>query len=347
MLSKSNSYALPIHEQSRSDAYVASAVRSELGRLAATTSGGRAVASFRAAAALGRMVGAGLLDREATEQALLGAATAAGLPTQEASGHIQNGLRRGEESPASLPTGLMAAPYAPSVTADQTRRRATTNQNRLPSKTAVQDLWALSMPVTADDEAGPWCKSRALDPHSVEDWDLARVIPRESRLPSWARTRLGFWTESGHRLLVPLVDSNGELASIRARAISGNGKPAKSVAPTGFSTAGLVFACPLARQLLAGVILDWWAKQSLVISEGEVDWLTWASRHSQESAEGPAYLGITAGSWTANIASRIPSGSVVHVRTHADAAGRKYASEIARSLVDRCGVQVPAEKENA
>jgi Toprim-like len=141
-----------------------------------------------------------------------------------------------------------------------------------------------------------------------------------------------------------LFDSAGTLASLRARAVTGDGKPAKSLAPTGYQTKGLVFACPLARNVLKGGDIRWWDPQAFVISEGEIDFLTWASRHAEATSAGPAYLGISAGSWTQTLADQIPDGARIFVRTDRDAAGHRYAMQIADSLEDRCTVLVPDQE---
>jgi DNA primase len=43
-------------------------------------------------------------------------------------------------------------------------------------------------------------------------------------------------------------------------------------------------------------------------------------------------LGIVSGSWTDELAQRVPAGTRVLIRTDADAAGDKYARRIAETL---------------
>jgi hypothetical protein len=52
----------------------------------------------------------------------------------------------------------------------------------------------------------------------------------------------------------------------------------------------------------------------------------------------PAVLGIVNGSWTEEIAARIPDGTRVVVRTHSDGAGDDYAAKIVHSLSARCSL---------
>lgn len=318
--------------------YVEAAVEHELHALASAPRGCRANTAFRAAAALGRFVPAGLLDATRIQERLVAAACLTGMPEREARGHIARGLHRGAQEPAVAPT----APWPHISVSPSPPRRPP----RRPDPRAVRALWEAAAPVTEDPTVVRWCENRALDAADIADWDLARALPQDAGLPNWARTRVsGAWTESGHRLLVPLLDADGRLASVRARCIHGSGEPAKSLAPAGFSASSLVFACPLARRILADGPPDWWTEKQFVVSEGEADWLTWASRHRSERSSGPAYLGISAGSWADAIAARIPSGSVVFVRTDPDEAGHRYAGRIAESLGHRCEVLVPPRRE--
>ena len=112
----------------------------------------------------------------------------------------------------------------------------------------------------------------------------------------------------------------------------------KSLVPFGFSVKGLVLSDPLGLQLLSGTVPDWWEPHELIISEGEVDWATWASRQSEVDPQGPACFGVDAGSWSRDIAGRIPDGAAVVLRTHHDSPGERYAERIAETLRGRCRV---------
>ena len=83
--------------------------------------------------------------------------------------------------------------------------------------------------------------------------------------------------------------------------------------------------------------------RAVVITEGEPDYLTWASavKHADPHLVAPsdaAVLGIFNGSWTDEIAARIPSGCTVHIRTDDDTAGNKYAADVHKTLAGRCTV---------
>jgi hypothetical protein len=159
------------------------------------------------------------------------------------------------------------------------------------------------------------------------------MIPRECALPAWAYCRRTSWIESSHRLVVRGFTAAGEPRGLKARALDPSAEP-KALAPSGFSTAGLVYACGLGQQVLRGDPLDWW-RPEIVIVEGIPDFLTWTSQQPEGSEQGPAVFGVESGSWTAAHAARIPNGARVAVRTHLDAAGDKYAQVIAQSFEGR------------
>lgn len=201
-------------------------------------------------------------------------------------------------------------------------------------------LWSACRAATEDPEVCSWIESRGLDPQRVVDLDLVRALPRDSERPWWAWCRGRAWAEGGWRAVVALVDAHGQVASVRARHVSG-GAP-KSVAPAGYSVTGLLAAEPLARQLLARAALpEWWPPSvplRVVVAEGEPDWLAWATRWSEAVECAPAVFGIEVGAWTAAIAARIPIGTRVIVRTHHDGPGERYAKTIAATLAGRAEV---------
>jgi predicted nuclease with TOPRIM domain len=63
----------------------------------------------------------------------------------------------------------------------------------------------------------------------------------------------------------------------------------------------------------------------VIVAEGEIDYLTAV----QLSAAYPvATFGIVSGSWTREIAARIPDGAIVVAATDPDPAGDRYAEQI-------------------
>jgi hypothetical protein len=162
-------------------------------------------------------------------------------------------------------------------------------------------------------------------------------------VPGWASFKGAPWAALGYRLILPLYDAMGSLVSVRARAVT----PAnpKALAPAGFSVAGLVLADSLARLMLAGEPLgddspavDLVRQVGLVVLEGEPDFLTWATRASDANERAPAVVGLVSGSWTNDMAARVPDGTTVFVKTHGDDVGDKYARQVAGTLGERCRV---------
>jgi hypothetical protein len=210
-----------------------------------------------------------------------------------------------------------------------------------PPRDEVHALWAACVPVEADDAVSAYLDGeRRIAPAVVDLYDCARALPVGARVPAWARCGRP-WPLSGHRLIVPVYDAAGELRSLRAWCIE-SGAVAKRVAPSGFSTVGLVMADQPARSMLAtGGPPAWFddaSQLTVVICEGEPDWLTWATWASDADELPPAVLGVVSAAWSESIAARVPSGCRVAIRTHLDAAGKRYAADIARTLADRCEV---------
>lgn len=316
------------------DAFAQAVVASLNAELAATK-GGRSLATFRCAARLGNLVGAGLLDRDSATESLIAVARSTGLSASRARGAVRRGLRAGEATPvlverAPVTPARVVAPVAPPPPLPA-----------YPPAREVEALWSRALPVLADGEVQEWLRGRALDPDAVELWDLARALPRSLAVPAWAAVGSASWIESNHRLLLRLFDADGCHSSLRARFV-GTGVPKlKSLAPTGFSTSGLVLACPATVQLLRGDDLGWCDRVDVVVVEGEPDFLTRASRQSDADVGGPFTLGIGSGSWTPRHAARIPSSARVVIRTHDDDAGDRYAAAVAQSLAGRCRVLRP------
>jgi hypothetical protein len=128
---------------------------------------------------------------------------------------------------------------------------------------------------------------------------------------------------------VPLHDaSGGAMRSLHARSLAAirPGVRGKAVSSKGYEVLGLVMANAAARVLLRGQ-----RHVRLRIVQGVPDFLTAA-------ALAQPVLGIVAGSWTAELAARVPEGTPVEIATHADAAGERYAAAIRGSLPQTCVV---------
>jgi hypothetical protein len=212
------------------------------------------------------------------------------------------------------------------------QRVQSTSEAAPPPAGELRDLWAECCPVVRDAEVGAWLDSRlgAGAASRVSAGRLAVALYAQAAAPSWAALRRQSWARLGYRLLVPMVDAAGMVRSVRARCVgqARDGMP-KALPPTGFTQRGLVMASPGAVAMLKGV--GWPAE--VVVAEGEPQWLaaclTWPGR---------AVLGIVAGSWTDELAAKVPTCASVLVVTDHDAAGDRYAEAIETNLRGRCRV---------
>ena len=195
------------------------------------------------------------------------------------------------------------------------------------------DTWESARPLTDDLEAVRWARSRGLDAGDLEDRDLARVIPAGARLPAFAIFRGRSWAET-HRLIVRKHGPTGKIESLHARALRPD-VDVKSVSPAGFEVRGLVMADSLGRMLLERGHVHGVAEPTLVIAEGVPDYLTLATTWSDADEDAPAVMGILSGSWTPELAARVPDGAVVVIATDPDGAGDAYAATIVATFADR------------
>lgn len=203
---------------------------------------------------------------------------------------------------------------------------------RWPRQAEVVDMWlACDPPVLADYEAARYLHSRGL---LVGGLNLVRVLPRDYPCPPWAKYGGRSWAALGYRLIVPVYDHRGQLRLVRGW--RWDGVEPKRVAAAGCEVRGLVMANPVALELLnARPDAEWWqAPAKVAIVEGEPDWMTAAAAWRDW-----AVIGIAAGSWSEELAERIPSGARVVIWTDDDDAGDKYAEHIAETLRGRCDVK--------
>lgn len=198
--------------------------------------------------------------------------------------------------------------------------------------------------VDEDAEAATYLGGRGVSAARVADLELAFALSTSGALPGWARMQGSPWRETGHRILVPLYDAKGALQSVIARSIHRDAER-KSTPPVGFSRSGLVMACAFARGLLVATKRpEWWPSTrriEVVITEGEIDWLLWATAAGDADEFAPAVFGVVAGSWTLEHAHRLPRDVHAIIATDDDDEGDKYADKIvasfdpARALVTR------------
>jgi len=211
----------------------------------------------------------------------------------------------------------------------------------------VEDLWNACVPVAANARARAYLDMRSINGPCVDylaECGVAKALVPGMILPGWAEFGGRKWTETGHELILPLYDHHGVLRAVLARSVDKN-PDRKSVAAVGHGRRGLVIAGPIGQLVLRlGASGHFHAQKPLEVSifEGEIDALRAIAAgveepdiSEQEYIQHRACFGIFSGSWTRDVASRIPGGSLVLSKTDDDEQGDKYAEAIVSSLGKR------------
>lgn len=189
---------------------------------------------------------------------------------------------------------------------------------------------------TPSDSAATWAASfaRARDDEQVEadrdvhDYVARRglgealelggygVVPTSGLHPALAR-----WPGSGHRVVAPLFDAQGEIASIQARSILPDGL--KTMNPKGSRVAGTVFADRAGQRVLAGE-----RAERIVFGEGLTDLLALciSSPWPVLTAPGTSNAVNAVGAWA--------GGAEVLLALDSDAAGEAAVEPVAQRLFD-------------
>jgi hypothetical protein len=267
----------------------------------------------------------GLDSRNSFREVLATAAELAGMHAEADS------IRAGRAAPERAP--LPALPPEP--------------ERDYPPAAEVAELWGSTIQVTDDAQASELLVSRRIDPDAVARLDAARVLrvdTHDTRIPDWARFkgRLAAskaWPKSGHRMLLPVYDSDGAIRSVRAWLLTGDPTLPKRVPPVGFKASELVLASRDAVDMLRGDA----SPSRVIITEGEPDFLV-----RSVVSPGEAVVGVLSGSWHEGFARRVPYGSLVVVRTHRDPAGNRYAAKVIESVKSRARTArwMPDEEPN-
>jgi hypothetical protein len=209
---------------------------------------------------------------------------------------------------------------------------------------------------------------RNLDPTLIADANLAVALVRDDRALGFMRIGRRRWFDMGYGLLLKLYDHHGVARNVLARcARELLPKMPKSTSPQGdgqtFKRSRLCMANALGRQMLqhgthpskwpAAVSGDpfplesaWWPESEpfwLVIAEGELDYLTWATSPAwpESNPFAPAVIGIVEGSWHRCFAERIPLNTRIIISEQTkpdgspDPAAQKYTAKIRATLEGR------------
>ena len=214
--------------------------------------------------------------------------------------------------------------HIPITTSIPGRPAAATRNPRSRWRKEVVDVWGAAEHAPMPPPTTTFLDMRKLDSEALKDLDLARALPDEADAFPWARA----WRK-GHLLLLPVYGPTGDLEALRGRWVhlKAPGKKVGKAMPPAWgpgTMSGCVLANPEAINVLRGETTE---PITLVVTEGEPDYLTWAIHHP----ELPVF-GVFSGAWTQAIADRIPDGSTVVLRTHHDDAGERYAAKVGASL---------------
>jgi len=209
---------------------------------------------------------------------------------------------------------------------------------RYPDRAELFRVWWASKRVHRQRRTRDWLASRGINAEAIGP-ELARALPRylaeeAEPLPEWA----GPWRRR-HALLIPLRDVRGNMVSLKARDVTGEAR-VKELNPKGFTSTGLVYANDVAARMLAG-LPSLKPGAALAIAEGGPDFLATCAEVAGFDDLAPwAVIGIPgSGSWSSELAARIPDGLRVVVATDHDEAGNDYAREVTRDLAARCDVR--------
>jgi hypothetical protein len=214
-----------------------------------------------------------------------------------------------------------------------------------PPRSEAERFWESCRPISDDVQVLDYLAWREVPAGKLVIHDCARALPAGLACPPWARFGESDWSRTGHRLIVPLYDFLGEMRSFVARSIE-RAPAKKSLGVQGYGRRGLVMAGTYGRAMLStGAIAHWHRLERLrlTIAEGEIDTLRAVATGADDELESDyrpaafrAVLGIFAGSFTRDVASRVPSGTTVVIATDADEQGDKYAADVRDRIGERC-----------
>lgn len=229
-------------------------------------------------------------------------------------------------------------------TATQKSASMRTMEKAFPDAIELGQLWRACIPVDLIDHDDPvdqvavceFLRARGIDPEIVRNLDVARRLPQvgTARYPDWLPTR---WVWN-YRLALLGYDATGIPRSIHVRAVRSTDNFPKSLWPEGCRSTGLVFANDAARRVLKSPTRR---PPHIMFVEGVPDFLaTCAWTVTMPELAGTAVFGV--GSWSRTLFPQVawPQEVPYSILTHADEAGRKYASAIVHALPGNASARV-------
>ena len=153
-----------------------------------------------------------------------------------------------------------------------------------------------------DDTVRDWMEEQRFDFDLHARLGSVMGLAPDTPVPSWAEHRGTPWPQAGRRLLAPLCDADGKMRSFVAQSVTGAG----ASVPTGYSTDGLIVACPTARGGLAGNVNP----STILITDSFLSWLR-EVENAQQCVATVAVWGLLQDSWTPALLSKIPADCTV------------------------------------
>lgn len=226
-----------------------------------------------------------------------------------------------------------------------------------PPRSELEALWGACVPVDHDDDALAYLAHRSiLGIDELVKHDCVRALPCGVQCPEWARFEGDAWNVSQHRLLIPLYDYLGDMRSVVARSVSMTPRT-KSVGAVGFNRRGLVMAGTYGREMLIvgpQARMHRMEQFRLTVKEGEISFLRAISngldRETQGSMGAESFsgvFGIFSGSFTRDVASRVPRGSSVVIATDDDHAGHRYGEQIVEAIGSKATCTMEYEQDDS
>lgn len=206
-------------------------------------------------------------------------------------------------------------------------------------------------PLNREGRVEEWLDSRRISPVLCAELDLVRSRFSCAGLPAdqpGDEPDLLRWLPVRYAAVLATRDCDGQIQSLRYRAIEG--EQPKSRAPGGYAAQGLLLADPFAVALLRGQApgeAEIWSSTTwdgdLVIVEGEMDFLTWATHPNRIEpvtagrSRSYAVVGLTGATMMPQglpplVAQVLRRGRRAALRQHADKAGEKLLQSLLASL---------------
>lgn len=194
----------------------------------------------------------------------------------------------------------------------------------------VQEFWDDCLPVSRDVASLEYLAAQKFPIADIRRTDVVRYCPTTIVAPKWAAFEHGStFRAAGYHLVFPQYDVNGALKTVTWRRLDKHDTLPKHLGSRKVSRTRVLYACPLALQILRGEITS---PMDVVITEGDKDTLMSACL-----ARGRwATLGLLVGGWTAEFGEKLNAlGCRVSIATDTDlesGTGDRFAEKVQATL---------------